>query len=199
MVNPGHPSNACGTCKARRIKCDEARPYCRKCISSKRTCLAYHSRSLPSQDHSHIAQRRQRPDRRLITTALWSQNTLSSPYINDGVTLRFAENFILIAQDPYSPGGFLGGLGTALYRPNKYDTLRVTLRVFAGSYYSLSQSYQTREERRSFLHGYQTAICGTRCALSSPRRSGTLVMTLYLLALFEVRSHKRSASDAILG
>ena len=187
MVYPGHPSNACGTCKARRVKCDEARPYCDKCVYSKRTCLGYHSRSLPTQDRSHIAQRRQWSTRRLIPATPWSKTMLSSPYINDAVALRFAENFILIAQDPYSPGGFLQGLSTALYKPNNHDTLRVTFRVFAGSYYSLSQSYQTREKRRSLFHGYQTAIHGTRCALSSQRRSGTLIMTLYLLTLFEVR------------
>ena len=186
MVYPGHPSNACGTCKARRIKCDEARPHCSKCISSKRTCLGYHLDPISPHRRSHVAQRRQWVSKRLIANTPWSQTVLSSPYINDAVALRFAENFILIAQDPYSPGGFLQGLSTALYKPNNHDTLRVTFRVFAGSYYSLSQSYQTREKRRSLLHGYQTAIRGTRCALSSQRRSGILVMTLYLLTLFEV-------------
>lgn len=31
----------CGTCRLRRIKCDEARPYCARCASTGRTCDGY--------------------------------------------------------------------------------------------------------------------------------------------------------------
>lgn len=43
MVNSGGPSRACGTCKKRKVKCDEARPICGRCIKSKRVCLGYRS------------------------------------------------------------------------------------------------------------------------------------------------------------
>lgn len=43
MVNTGHRSTGCATCKLRRIKCDEARPQCRKCTKGKRTCTGYRS------------------------------------------------------------------------------------------------------------------------------------------------------------
>lgn len=41
MVSPGHASKGCVNCKARRIKCDETWPNCRRCIASGRTCLGY--------------------------------------------------------------------------------------------------------------------------------------------------------------
>ncbi|KAL2843918.1 hypothetical protein BJY01DRAFT_190786 [Aspergillus pseudoustus] len=41
MVNPGHPSRGCKTCKLRKIKCDLGRPACRHCARSGRVCLGY--------------------------------------------------------------------------------------------------------------------------------------------------------------
>ncbi|KAK1460397.1 hypothetical protein CMEL01_03396 [Colletotrichum melonis] len=41
MVNTGHPSRACKLCRARRIKCDETKPFCLKCAKSKRSCPGY--------------------------------------------------------------------------------------------------------------------------------------------------------------
>ena len=43
MVNPGHASRGCSSCKMRRIKCDETRPGCTNCARSKRICLGYGS------------------------------------------------------------------------------------------------------------------------------------------------------------
>ncbi|KAE9372477.1 hypothetical protein N431DRAFT_375686 [Stipitochalara longipes BDJ] len=41
MVNTGKPSQGCGTCRARRIKCDERKPTCFRCQKSKRECTGY--------------------------------------------------------------------------------------------------------------------------------------------------------------
>lgn len=41
MVNTGRPSRACGACRERRVKCDETRPVCRKCIRTGRECPGY--------------------------------------------------------------------------------------------------------------------------------------------------------------
>ncbi|KAK3944460.1 hypothetical protein QBC46DRAFT_440767 [Diplogelasinospora grovesii] len=43
MVYGGKPSRGCRTCRARRIKCDEGRPTCKKCAKSKRECGGYRS------------------------------------------------------------------------------------------------------------------------------------------------------------
>ncbi|KAF1963629.1 hypothetical protein CC80DRAFT_397724 [Byssothecium circinans] len=41
MPYTGKPSKGCGTCKSRRIKCDEKRPICGNCIKSGRECPGY--------------------------------------------------------------------------------------------------------------------------------------------------------------
>lgn len=41
MVNTGKPSGGCKLCRVRRIKCDEAKPACMKCLKSKRQCPGY--------------------------------------------------------------------------------------------------------------------------------------------------------------
>lgn len=41
MVNTGKPSGGCKLCRARRIKCDETKPACLKCIRLKRQCPGY--------------------------------------------------------------------------------------------------------------------------------------------------------------
>ncbi|KAI8686775.1 Zn(2)-C6 fungal-type domain-containing protein [Fusarium sp. Ph1] len=41
----------CFTCKARRVKCDEAKPSCRRCLTAKRHCQGY-PRGAPSESSS---------------------------------------------------------------------------------------------------------------------------------------------------
>ncbi|KAF6793782.1 negative acting factor [Colletotrichum sojae] len=41
MVNTGKPSGGCKLCRARRIKCDEAKPFCMRCKKSRRQCPGY--------------------------------------------------------------------------------------------------------------------------------------------------------------
>ncbi|KAK4122513.1 hypothetical protein N657DRAFT_719352 [Parathielavia appendiculata] len=41
MVYGGKPSRGCRTCRARRIKCDEGKPTCKRCEKSKRECGGY--------------------------------------------------------------------------------------------------------------------------------------------------------------
>ncbi|KAL3466723.1 hypothetical protein BJX64DRAFT_284281 [Aspergillus heterothallicus] len=46
MVYPGGPSKGCYTCRARKVKCDETKPVCKRCVKGNRTCGGY--RVLPS-------------------------------------------------------------------------------------------------------------------------------------------------------
>ncbi|PVH76735.1 hypothetical protein DL98DRAFT_496386 [Cadophora sp. DSE1049] len=41
MVNTGKPSSGCGRCRTRRIKCDEGRPECSRCLKYKKPCPGY--------------------------------------------------------------------------------------------------------------------------------------------------------------
>ncbi|KAJ1311886.1 hypothetical protein OPQ81_010345 [Rhizoctonia solani] len=39
MSSPQRSTTGCTTCKARRKKCDEAKPHCLRCLSSRRSCI----------------------------------------------------------------------------------------------------------------------------------------------------------------
>ncbi|PYI03715.1 hypothetical protein BO78DRAFT_421328 [Aspergillus sclerotiicarbonarius CBS 121057] len=55
----GKPSEGCGTCRARKVKCDEARPVCGRCRKAKRTCSGYRDPlSLWFRDESQSVARR---------------------------------------------------------------------------------------------------------------------------------------------
>ncbi|KAI0157868.1 hypothetical protein GGR52DRAFT_586651 [Hypoxylon sp. FL1284] len=41
MVGVAGKSQACHTCRQKRLRCDMRRPYCRKCVKAKRTCAGY--------------------------------------------------------------------------------------------------------------------------------------------------------------
>lgn len=41
MVNTGKPSGGCKMCRARRVKCDETKPACLKCLKLKKPCPGY--------------------------------------------------------------------------------------------------------------------------------------------------------------
>ncbi|KAL4970053.1 Zn(II)2Cys6 transcription factor domain-containing protein [Aspergillus stella-maris] len=58
MVYPGGPSKGCYTCRARKVKCDEARPVCKRCIKGNRICGGY--RILDESKKTTVA-RRSRP------------------------------------------------------------------------------------------------------------------------------------------
>ncbi|KAH6627769.1 hypothetical protein F5144DRAFT_549180 [Chaetomium tenue] len=41
MVGVPGKYKGCETCRLRRVKCDNQRPYCRKCLDGGRTCAGY--------------------------------------------------------------------------------------------------------------------------------------------------------------
>ncbi|KAL1980549.1 hypothetical protein VTN96DRAFT_3994 [Rasamsonia emersonii] len=59
MVYCGKPSEGCGACRARKVKCDQARPACSRCRKANRTCPGYRDQlSLLFRDESQsVAQK----------------------------------------------------------------------------------------------------------------------------------------------
>ncbi|KAJ5578587.1 uncharacterized protein N7459_007551 [Penicillium hispanicum] len=53
MVYCGKPSKGCGQCRARKVRCDQARPACSQCVRVKRDCPGYRDQlSLMFRDES---------------------------------------------------------------------------------------------------------------------------------------------------
>ncbi|KAF5681353.1 hypothetical protein FDENT_8124 [Fusarium denticulatum] len=59
-----HVKTGCRTCKARKIKCDEAKPSCKRCVSSRRVCGGYQgTASLTCYRPNQLSARDQREGR----------------------------------------------------------------------------------------------------------------------------------------
>ncbi|EME80914.1 uncharacterized protein MYCFIDRAFT_215781, partial [Pseudocercospora fijiensis CIRAD86] len=69
--------SGCRTCKERRIKCDERRPICQKCISAGKECSGYESSSSPTPN-THVQLRPKADINLLIPTLASSSCALTS-------------------------------------------------------------------------------------------------------------------------
>ena len=188
MVHPGHPSGACSTCKARRIKCDETRPQCGRCTKSNRACLGYPTRA---SDRRATQNDVQTNTLQLRTRQLpFAEIGLQIPLHAAGhVTVHFGENFILNPSgNPYdvSPG-FLDGLESVLAQYGHHSVLRNVVEVFSISHKSLGEAVQTLRQRNEQFCRYQQAIRDVKQSIFLPARTQSTAVSIFLLALFEVR------------
>jgi len=61
MVYDGKPSKGCGNCRARKIRCDQARPTCWECTRTNRECAGYRDElSLMFRDQTELVTRKAR-------------------------------------------------------------------------------------------------------------------------------------------
>ncbi|KAH8879277.1 hypothetical protein GQ53DRAFT_849731 [Thozetella sp. PMI_491] len=61
MVYQGMPSRGCGTCRQRRVKCDERKPTCFRCEKARRICTGYRSEfELMHRNENKALERRMR-------------------------------------------------------------------------------------------------------------------------------------------
>lgn len=198
MVNPGHPSGACETCKVRRVKCDENRPQCHRCTRSRRTCLGYRSLSTV-QKRQHLKREQQiSQHHRNSTEAIYRRNMLLSASLQtDQIAVNFAENFMLVPSSPNLCPGFLDGLESVLAQSDNHGLLKNALVCVTITYDSLSEPVETLEERSRLHNRYQAAIRDTRISLCLPRKSISLMTTVFLFALFEVCVRRSSVLSVL--
>jgi hypothetical protein len=179
MVNTGHASKGCTTCKLRRIRCDVTRPTCLKCAKSKRICLGYsgvkrqtnvpgvceavvHGNDLVSVHHGLLI--------------------LNEPWRNDfapggaRTNLAFSLGTLKIA----SPGSFL----TAGYRYEKPEVSVIP--IINEGFSTLRLPSQTIAERRARLAKYGSAIRELRETIRCRPMSPTHFKPMLSFALYEV-------------
>lgn len=178
MVNPGHSSNGCATCKFRRVKCDETYPTCARCVKSHRLCLGYDARKrrntalgairaevIPQKEVAHYTQLNRIPrmdDQSLITLAVTTEVRSYMP--------GFFEVFDIAATEE--------GPGRAVL--NVLDIVRATFN-------SLQEPVQTPKTRREQHKKYRLAMGELRHSLSLWPSSGMLFVPAFLFALYEVK------------
>ena len=188
MVNPGHHSGACISCKARRIKCDEGRPSCSRCVQSKRVCLGYPAKQLCKAE---LVKRDPPSD---------SHRTLSVPLfylhhepgkhtarlrISNAMT-HFMKQFVFSSERRTISPGYLGGLKSVLSQQTSDRALISVFDAISTGFASLHELVQTNEARRVSRYKYIGAMSDLREALSSYSAAKFLPTVVLLFALYEV-------------
>ena len=177
MVNPGHPSKGCRTCKLRKIQCDLARPACRYCTKSGRVCLGYEERQI------------------IHSTGWQSISSCPSNIPGDNDTPWNIESWIasisllkdlLVGtgeRNPQERYSFkaMNTKGTNNVAISAISTIRKCL-------HSLRQTEQSFPNRRALLAEYSTTTSELRATLAVSPYSPALASAAFLFSIYEVCS-----------
>ncbi|KAH8892694.1 hypothetical protein GQ53DRAFT_840571 [Thozetella sp. PMI_491] len=191
MVNPGHASRGCTTCKLRRIRCDSSRPICLRCTKSKRVCLGYDTQKRSQHLHDvHTAKTNTEP----IAPTLGSPLVLTDPChaitrVGPGASrLSLLDPLARSAAGIRAPGVL--SLGPLFEPPIFYEApigVNISvLKVVRAGLYSLREGSQTIEHRRALLATYGSATRELSEAIGSQPSSPPLLIACFLFALYEM-------------
>lgn len=166
MVNPGYPSKGCTTCKLRHIKCDEGRPTCQKCVSSRRMCLGYDSPRSPVIEST-------------------CGRSAQSGGIQDPIPSRSLESNKR-GNTPTQQHG-----REVQTRTRRHDSslprIQSATEIINTSFQSLHETAHTPGTRRTLHKRYQSAIQNLGATISSSHGSQAAAsVSAYLFALYEV-------------
>ncbi|EHA20644.1 hypothetical protein ASPNIDRAFT_190765 [Aspergillus niger ATCC 1015] len=208
----GKPSGGCGTCRARRVKCDETRPVCRRCRKARRTCSGYRDpHSVWFRDESDAVARRVKGSATLDTGSSSAESPIltlarrntSSEYYPGQHTLRFplaivnfaldhtfqATCFFLDAYTWFNASkivetSFKHGAGPAESLGQKAMMASIASVGLAN----LASMQRSSSMRLSARHEYTTALQLTNAALCDPNlvTADTTLTAIVCLSLFEV-------------
>ncbi|KAL7928381.1 hypothetical protein V8C35DRAFT_318279 [Trichoderma chlorosporum] len=203
MVNPGHPSTGCKSCRLRRILCDSTRPSCLRCVKSHRICLGYDDlhqtppRQLDIARHTHHCSD-------LATSSPCSRSldiiqlsaTFTITESDDRSSWQLADLICLI---DYMIAGnlederlnlssrnvlFLSNITTGRNTSNEATGLFLSILELTGTnFWLLHQSLQSPAVSRNPSQKYFDVTRRLRDAITSSRASPALVASVFLLAV----------------
>lgn len=178
MVNPGHRSNGCATCKLRRVKCDEARPQCRRCTVGKRICTGYR------RDPGNISKSKEQI------------NEIGGMSLPHWYLLSSKHDAVLTADpmagaiDDHPNEAFDSSTGWNVHIEINTDRPHVShsiISIVKTCFEGLTDSVHSLETRRLMLQNYQIATKLLRSALEVDAKDRSLEAPMRALALYEVR------------
>lgn len=186
MVNHGI-SRACLTCKARRTKCDEQKPSCRKCTKSKRTCLGYKDNADILFRDSSLRGAQATPKLALALTKSKTSAHIPSSNSSPNVTALniFFEDYVLTSQDRSLSCGYLDGLPSFLAQQSCASTLLGAANLVANS--SLESKSGTLSPFSTSTQ-YSALLSAFQKSLDNPAKCNAdeALMTAVLLGLYEL-------------
>ncbi|KAI9759369.1 MAG: hypothetical protein M1835_000389 [Candelina submexicana] len=205
MPRTARPSGACQNCKNHHVKCDEARPACRRCVRTKRVCPGYpEGLDLVLRDQNQAARavvdrRRNALSKRTTASVDGSQTSQSQspPSLTIPCGLVESEdtqarcfliaNFVLFTRDSQADCSFLELLPT-LFESLRVDcavslALTAVSRCMFGALVRKNRDTETADVRAAFIH----AVAATRTAIEDPAEalSDATLMAVCLLGFYE--------------
>ncbi|KAL7920662.1 hypothetical protein ACQKWADRAFT_298115 [Trichoderma austrokoningii] len=194
MVNPGHASKGCTTCKMRRIRCDYGRPFCVRCTKSKRICLGYSAQAKTShRKPSYKDVDLTVPSSAVATCRLTESSPLPS-------FSQFKKGYGAAQSniDCFCLTSTYGGINTSRF---VWDSLVIEpsadreylgialwsmLETLQKAFYSLRLSIQTMEARKGLIQKYGYATRQLREALTAWPYSSALLIPVFHFSLYEM-------------
>ncbi|KAK3898523.1 white-opaque regulator 1 [Staphylotrichum tortipilum] len=209
MVYGGKPSRGCRTCRARRIKCDEGKPTCKRCEKSKRECGGYRPEfEIVHRDQTKSTLRRlhKGPDPQHQPSASarpiafvqeepgsWRRQSSSpSPEPSLAIPLAhrascyFASNFILVPLGT-TPHGFMEYLVPLMEAEPPGSALRFAFNACAFALLGNRARAEGMDLSQLSLKEHTLALAQTHKALSQPALASTdsTLAAVLLLCLYE--------------
>ena len=189
MVNPGHPSRGCANCRSRRIKCDESRPRCRKCVTSRRTCLGYRNQEQGANP------RNRGPMQPVGPGSLHQNSELQHPMLVDtgpAAAVCTGQTYSYRLHGRMCVNGACSALVTPSCDEPVSDTewqhpAEWILDAVATAFSCLWDPAQSRDTRRVLLQRYQNATKLLRVSLIKQPLDPSLAVPMCAFALYEVR------------
>ncbi|KAF1922848.1 uncharacterized protein M421DRAFT_426471 [Didymella exigua CBS 183.55] len=197
MVYRGKPSSACGECRKRRSRCDQATP-CRQCVKAGRVCpgyrnavdLLFHDESAEVERKSKGKSSKAATTSTIVETAVVVQ-TLAPVKLNNFVVYQpwddlgvhfFMSNYVgkdpAVSQLHYLPD-FYGKLG--------YATSSLKKTIIASGLAGYARTTRRPDLIEQSTRTYVGAIRDINTALSSPQNavSDITLMSIMMAAMFE--------------
>ncbi|KAL3489296.1 hypothetical protein BJX62DRAFT_157419 [Aspergillus germanicus] len=209
MVYPGGPSRGCYTCRARKVKCDETKPVCKRCIKGNRTCGGY--RVLPASTTADKGSSEQSPKGRArhsmheeqenpVTRRLASLSESPTMILNQSQCLSqneaeanlyaaFYSQIIRLPQVQSLHGGFLTTLPTILAELKQPSTspLPPAFTALLLTFVSEKRDAESRCAATEAMGCYGRALQLTRQLVEErdEERATEVIMTIFVLGMYE--------------
>ncbi|KAK3298053.1 uncharacterized protein B0H64DRAFT_136845 [Chaetomium fimeti] len=210
MVYGGKPSRGCRTCRARRIKCDEGKPTCKRCEKSRRECGGYRPEfEIVHRDQTGSTVRRLRKagdaQQQQPTTPRpfvfiqeepqpWRRRQSPSPSPVSALTIPlahrascyFASNFILVPVG-VAPHGFMEYLVPLMDTEPSESALRYAFNACAFALLGNRARADSINLAQLSLKEHTLALAQTHKALGHPAAASTdsTLAAVLLLCLYE--------------
>ncbi|KAK5680234.1 hypothetical protein LTS10_007161 [Elasticomyces elasticus] len=184
MVNTGKPSTGCYHCRRSRVKCDEARPSCTRCLRIGVTCEGYrHTNDVLFRDETRKTI--QKVTKTLPNTVPGPDASLTVPPLEQSLCLFFADHTAnrMEEGDP----GYLDYLPSMYREATQSSALVQTVRAIALTH--LYNSGNFPEVKSSARKYYGEALATINKALHDPveRLEDDIMLSIWLMQLYEAR------------